>query len=150
MRPDGRNQLPNRARIRTRNLKIGSGSRNIGTANLSIETGSNRKLESGNRNIETGNRRIPITANGNPSLGNGNTMTIRSVSGCISPIAIKTSSENTSATTATIVTTARLPPGLEKQLRRNGSLPPGLQRRAEPFPVIWNAAWDRCPADIRG
>jgi hypothetical protein len=28
----------------------------------------------------------------------------------------------------------RLPPGLEKQLRRNGSLPPGLQRRAEPFP----------------
>jgi hypothetical protein len=28
----------------------------------------------------------------------------------------------------------RLPPGLEKQLRRNGSLPRGLQRRAEPFP----------------
>jgi hypothetical protein len=28
----------------------------------------------------------------------------------------------------------RLPPGLEKQMRRNGSLPPGLQRRAEPFP----------------
>lgn len=28
----------------------------------------------------------------------------------------------------------RLPPGLEKQLRRNGSLPPGLERRAEPFP----------------
>lgn len=27
-----------------------------------------------------------------------------------------------------------LPPGLEKQLRRNGSLPPGLRRRAEPFP----------------
>ena len=28
-----------------------------------------------------------------------------------------------------------LPPGLEKQLRRNGTLPPGLQKRVEPFPV---------------
>jgi len=27
-----------------------------------------------------------------------------------------------------------LPPGLEKQLRRNGRLPPGLQKRAQPFP----------------
>jgi len=27
-----------------------------------------------------------------------------------------------------------LPPGLERQLRRNGTLPPGLQRRVEPFP----------------
>lgn len=29
----------------------------------------------------------------------------------------------------------RLPPGLEKQLQRNGTLPPGLQKRVEPFPV---------------
>jgi hypothetical protein len=28
----------------------------------------------------------------------------------------------------------RLPPGLEKQLRKNGTLPPGLQKRIEPFP----------------
>lgn len=28
----------------------------------------------------------------------------------------------------------RLPPGLEKQLVRNGSLPPGLQKRMEPCP----------------
>lgn len=27
-----------------------------------------------------------------------------------------------------------LPPGLEKQLRRNGRLPPGLQKRIQPFP----------------
>jgi hypothetical protein len=28
----------------------------------------------------------------------------------------------------------RLPPGLEKQLRRNGQLPPGLQKKVERFP----------------
>src|SRR5712671_389833 len=28
-----------------------------------------------------------------------------------------------------------LPPGLEKQLRRNGRLPPGLQERVNPFPA---------------
>jgi hypothetical protein len=28
-----------------------------------------------------------------------------------------------------------LPPGLDKQLRRNGALPPGLQKKLEPFPV---------------
>ena len=27
-----------------------------------------------------------------------------------------------------------LPPGLEKQLRRNGTLPPGLAKRVQPFP----------------
>lgn len=29
----------------------------------------------------------------------------------------------------------RLPPGLERQLQRNGRLPPGLQKRVAPFPV---------------
>src|ERR1051325_10862221 len=29
----------------------------------------------------------------------------------------------------------RLPPGLEKQLRRNGTLPPGLQKKMAPFPA---------------
>ena len=28
----------------------------------------------------------------------------------------------------------KLPPGLEKQLRKNGTLPPGLQKKVEPFP----------------
>jgi hypothetical protein len=28
-----------------------------------------------------------------------------------------------------------LPPGLEKQVRRNGQLPPGLQKRVTPFPT---------------
>jgi len=28
----------------------------------------------------------------------------------------------------------RLPPGLERQLQRNGTLPPGLQKRVQPFP----------------
>lgn len=28
----------------------------------------------------------------------------------------------------------KLPPGLEKQLRKNGTLPPGLQNKVEPFP----------------
>jgi hypothetical protein len=29
----------------------------------------------------------------------------------------------------------KLPPGLEKHLRRNGQLPPGLQKKVQPFPV---------------
>jgi hypothetical protein len=29
----------------------------------------------------------------------------------------------------------KLPPGLEKQLRKNGTLPPGLQKKVEPFPA---------------
>jgi len=42
----------------------------------------------------------------------------------------------------------RLPPGLAKQLRRNGTLPPGLQKRynAEPFPVELNQQLPRLPS----
>jgi hypothetical protein len=42
----------------------------------------------------------------------------------------------------------RLPPGLAKQLRRNGSLPPGLQKRygAEPFPVDLSQQLPRLPS----
>jgi hypothetical protein len=29
----------------------------------------------------------------------------------------------------------KLPPGLDKQLRRNGTLPPGLQKKMQPFPL---------------
>jgi hypothetical protein len=32
----------------------------------------------------------------------------------------------------------RLPPGLERQLRKNGTLPPGLQKRVQPFPQELN------------
>jgi hypothetical protein len=30
----------------------------------------------------------------------------------------------------------RLPPGLQKKLRRTGQLPPGWQKRLAPFPVV--------------
>lgn len=30
----------------------------------------------------------------------------------------------------------RLPPGLQKKLRRTGQLPPGWQKKFEPFPVV--------------
>src|SRR5229473_147236 len=33
----------------------------------------------------------------------------------------------------------RLPPGLERQLQRNGTLPPGLQKRVQPLPGICTA-----------
>jgi hypothetical protein len=38
-----------------------------------------------------------------------------------------------------------LPPGLEKQLRANGTLPPGLQDRVEPFPVGLDRQLPRLP-----
>jgi hypothetical protein len=42
-----------------------------------------------------------------------------------------------------------LPPGLEKQLERNGKLPPGLQKRIEPFPQELEAQLPRIPERIR-
>ncbi len=39
-----------------------------------------------------------------------------------------------------------LPPGLERQLRRNGTLPPGLQKRVEPFPVDLSRRLPRLPS----
>ena len=39
-----------------------------------------------------------------------------------------------------------LPPGLDKQLRRNGSLPPGLQKKLEPFPVALERQVMRLPS----
>ncbi len=41
----------------------------------------------------------------------------------------------------------RLPPGLEKQLRRNGTLPPGLQKRVQPLPEACEARLPRLPAN---
>ena len=40
----------------------------------------------------------------------------------------------------------RLPPGLERQLRRNGTLPPGLQKRLQPFPENLSRQLPRLPA----
>ena len=39
----------------------------------------------------------------------------------------------------------RLSPGLERQLRRNGQLPPGLQKRLSPFPRALEAQLGRLP-----
>jgi hypothetical protein len=41
----------------------------------------------------------------------------------------------------------RLPPGLERQLQRNGTLPPGLQKRAQPLPDFCTVRLPRLPRD---
>jgi len=41
----------------------------------------------------------------------------------------------------------RLPPGLERQLERNGTLPPGLQKRVQPLSYQCEARLPRLPAD---
>jgi hypothetical protein len=41
----------------------------------------------------------------------------------------------------------RLPPGLERQLQRNGTLPPGLQKRVQPLPASCDARLPRLPRD---
>ena len=42
-----------------------------------------------------------------------------------------------------------LPPGLQKKLARTGHLPPGWERRVEPFPVIVERRLVVLPADYR-
>jgi hypothetical protein len=42
-----------------------------------------------------------------------------------------------------------LPPGLEKQLRRNGTLPPGLAKRVEPLPPELERQLPPLPPDTR-
>ena len=39
----------------------------------------------------------------------------------------------------------RLPPGLERQLQKNGTLPPGLQKRVEPFPADLTSQLPKIP-----
>lgn len=41
----------------------------------------------------------------------------------------------------------RLPPGLERQLQRNGTLPPGLQKRVQPLPGWCTARLPQLPRD---
>ena len=42
-----------------------------------------------------------------------------------------------------------LPPGLEKQLRRNGTLPPGLQKKIQPFPEVLERQLSPLPTGYR-
>jgi len=41
-----------------------------------------------------------------------------------------------------------LPPGLERQLQRNGTLPPGLQKRVQPLPQVCEGQLLRLPRDL--
>lgn len=42
----------------------------------------------------------------------------------------------------------RLPPGLERQLQRNGHLPPGLEKKMRPLPRSCEVRLPRLPPDI--
>lgn len=42
----------------------------------------------------------------------------------------------------------RLPPGLERQLQRNGHLPPGLEKKMRPLPRSCEVRLPRLPSDI--
>jgi hypothetical protein len=42
----------------------------------------------------------------------------------------------------------RLPPGLEKQLRRNGHLPPGLEKKMQPLPRTCEVRLPSLPANV--
>ncbi len=41
-----------------------------------------------------------------------------------------------------------LPPGLERQMERNGTLPPGLQKRVQPLPQVCESQLGRLPRDL--
>jgi len=41
----------------------------------------------------------------------------------------------------------KLPPGLQKQLQKNGTLPPGLQKKIEPLPTTLEGRLRRLPPD---
>jgi hypothetical protein len=41
-----------------------------------------------------------------------------------------------------------LPPGLERQMERNGTLPPGLQKRVQPLPQVCESQLGRLPGDL--
>jgi len=41
-----------------------------------------------------------------------------------------------------------LPPGLERQMQRNGTLPPGLQKRVQPLPQVCESQLARLPRDL--
>lgn len=41
-----------------------------------------------------------------------------------------------------------LPPGLERQMERNGTLPPGLQKRVQPLPQVCESQLQQLPGDL--
>lgn len=41
-----------------------------------------------------------------------------------------------------------LPPGLERQMEKNGTLPPGLQKRVQPLPQVCEGQLTRLPGDL--
>lgn len=43
----------------------------------------------------------------------------------------------------------KLPPGLERQLQKNGTLPPGLQKKVQPLPVELERQMRRLPTGYR-
>jgi hypothetical protein len=43
----------------------------------------------------------------------------------------------------------KLPPGLERQLRQNGTLPPGLQKKVHPLPLELERQMRRLPTGYR-
>ncbi len=42
----------------------------------------------------------------------------------------------------------KLPPGLQRQLEKNGTLPPGLQKRVQPLPAVCEKELPRLPRDL--
>ncbi len=42
----------------------------------------------------------------------------------------------------------QLPPGLQRQLERNGTLPPGLQKKVQPLPEVCESQLARLPGDL--
>ncbi len=42
----------------------------------------------------------------------------------------------------------KLPPGLEKQVQRNGTLPPGLQKKVQPMPLACEQQLPHLPTDV--
>jgi hypothetical protein len=58
-------------------------------------------------------------------------------------------SENTGGLPPGLAKRDRLPPGLERQLQRNGTLPPGLQKRVQPLPGACESRLPRLPGTLR-
>ncbi len=58
------------------------------------------------------------------------------------------STENKGAFPPGLAKREKLPPGLERQLRRNGTLPPGLQKKVQPLPGVCNQQLPKLPAGI--
>lgn len=63
------------------------------------------------------------------------------ISGCFA--------ENSSSLPPGLAKRDRLPPGLERQLQRNGQLPPGLQKRVQPMPGVCESRLPRLPSVLR-